>query len=206
MSPFPPSAVLLVMLSAIVCVIVVDAPLIIVAFSSPAALAVLTSAQGRRTFGRRLLVAAPLIAVAIALPWCAHGTVRDSLLPALRIVSALAWASCLSTWLEPREMRAALLALGVPAAFVELMAHTRRFATQLAQTASEAWHAATLRAGLGSLRATIGTAGQVAGVVVVRAFDRAECVAIASALRGAHLAEDPLLEERPVSQPLAERP
>ena len=106
----------------------------------------------------------------------------------------------------PRLVRwAALLALGVPAAFVELMAHTRRFATQLAQTASEAWHAATLRAGLGSLRATIGTAGQVAGVIVVRAFDRAECVAIASALRGAHLVEDPLLEERHVSPPLAER-
>ena len=51
MSSFPPAALLLVMLSAVVCVIVVDAPLIIVALSSPAALAVLTSAQGRRTFG-----------------------------------------------------------------------------------------------------------------------------------------------------------
>ena len=103
-------------------------------------------------------------------------------------------------------MRRALLALAAPPAFVELMAHTRRFAIQLAQTASEAWNAASLRAGLRSLRITTATAGQVAGVIVVRAFDRAECVAIASALRGVHLAEDPLLEKRPVSQPLVERP
>lgn len=202
----PPSVVLLATLSAVVSVIAVDSPLAIGALSMPAALAVLASTKGRRTFARRLLMTAPLITVAVALRWFGLGTVRDSLLPALRVIGALAWASCLSTWLGPRELRAALRALGAPSAFLELVAHTRRFAVQLAETASEAWNAAALRAGLRSLRAATGTVGHVAGVIVVRAFDRAECVAIASALRGGQLAEEPLLEASPASQNLRCRP
>jgi len=190
MSKLPPYAVLLATLSALLAVIAIDAPAAIFGLGVPALLVVLTSARGRGLFGRRLLVTAPLLGVALLLRWFGHAPLHGLLPPALRVVSAVAWASSLSTLLAPREMRVALRALGAPAAFVELIATTRRFASQLAATASEAWNAATLRAGLLSLRATTGTVGHVAGVIVVRAFDRAESVAIAGALRGRHLAED----------------
>jgi hypothetical protein len=168
-------------------------------------LAAFASASGRRTFGRRLLVTAPLVLMALAIRCCGHQN-RELLPPALRVVSAIAWTSWLSTWLGPRDMRAALRSLGAPPALVELMTHTQRFATQLAATASEAWNAAALRAGLSSLRATARTVGHVAGVVVVRAFDRSERVAIASALRGGHAADDALIQEQPASQSLGSWP
>ena len=204
MSKLPPCAVLLATLAAVVCVIAFETPSVIVGLATPALLFVLASAKGRRRFGRRLLVSGPLVVVALAVHWRTHD--REPLSVALRVVSAVAWASCLSTWLEPREMRAAFRALGAPAALVELIAHTRRFASQLAETACEAWNAAALRAGLLSLRAAVGTVGQIAGVIFVRAFDRAECVAIAGALRGGHLAEDALREAYSVSQDLGGQP
>jgi len=197
MSKLPPYATLLALLGAVVCVVVVDAPLAIAGLGAPPLLALLASARGRRTFARRLFVTAPLVGVAVALRWLDHAEARNLLPPALRMVSALAWSSWLSTLLAAREIRVALRALGAPPALLELIAHTRRFAGQLAETANEAWNAAMLRGGLLSLRATAGTVGQVAGVIVVRAFDRAECVAIAGALRGGHFTDDALLEEAP---------
>ena len=195
MSKSAPCAILLATLAAVVGVVVVDAPLAIVGLGAPPLLALLASATGRRTFGRRLLVAAPLVGVAVALRWCDHAEARNLLPPALRVVSAVAWSSRLSILLEPPEMRTALRALGAPPALLELIAHTRRFAIQLAVTASEAWNAAALRGGLLSMRTTGRTVGHVAGVIVVRALDRAECVAVAGALRGAHFADDAPLEE-----------
>jgi len=194
MSKLPPYALLLAALAGSIGVIVVDAPMAIIGLGALPLLGVLASEAGRRTFARRLLVTAPLVGVAVVLRWFGHVPARDSLLPVLRVLCALAWSSCLSTVLAPQEIRAALRSLGVPTALVELIAHTRRFAVQLAATATEAWNAATLRAGLRTVRATQGTVGHVAGVIVVRAFDRAESVAIAAALRGRHLADDSLPE------------
>jgi len=184
MSKAPAYAVLLLALLAVVAVIIADAPLVIVGLGTPALLVVLASAAGRRTFARRLLLTAPLGLVAVALRWLGHAPASELLAPGLRVVSAIAWSSSLSTLLEPPQIGAALRSLGAPPALVELIAQTRRFALQLTATASEAWNAAALRGGLFSWRATTRTVGQVAGVIVVRAFDRAECVASASALRG----------------------
>lgn len=189
MSKLPPYALLLAALAAIVCVVIADTPARITALGAPASLVALASRRGRHTLGRRLLVSAPLVFVAVLLRWLEHGPARDLSLPALRVVSAIAWSSVLSTWLEPKELAEALRSLGAPLALVELIAHTRRFAGQLAETTREAWNAAALRGGLLSPRATLGTVGHVSGVIVVRAFDRAECVAIAAALRGAKLAD-----------------
>jgi energy-coupling factor transporter transmembrane protein EcfT len=199
-SKFPPYALLLATLTAVACVIAADAQAVIVGLGLPALVTVLASARGRRTFGRRLLLSAPLVFVAVALRWLGQAPARDWLPPALRIVSAIAWSSCLSMWLGPNELRLALSSFGAPRALLELIAHTRRFAGQLAETASEAWNAAALRAGLFSLRATARTVGHVAGVIVVRAFDRAECVAIAAALRGGDLPEDASREACPTSE------
>lgn len=190
MSKSLPVAVLLTTLSAVIGSIVVDEPMVIVFLGAPALFTVLSSARGRRTLASRVLVSAPLVGAAVLLRFSQRTSLSEVLLPVLRVVSAVAWSSLLSSALTPREIAAALRALGVPVAFVELLAHTRRFAVQLAASASDAWTAATLRAGLASLRATAGTGGQVAGVLVVRAFDRAESVAIADALRGRHLGED----------------
>ena len=190
MTKLSPVAVLLATSFALIGLILADAPIVIACMATPALAVVLASARRRCTLRRRLLVSLPLIGVAALLRWFGDAPARDSLLTALRVSSAVAWSSCLSSALTPEEIRAALRALGAPAALVELIAHTRRFAVQLAATASEAWTAATLRAGLFSLRATAGTGGHVAGVIVVRAFDRAESVAIANALRGRHLVDD----------------
>lgn len=189
MNELSPRAVLLLTTIGVVGVIVADTPAAIVGLGAPALLAALATARGRRRFVRRLVVIAPLLALAMFLGWFGNAPSRDLLPPALRALSALAWSSCLSTALAPSQIRAALRAVGVPLALVELVGHTRRFAIQLAATAGEAWNAAALRAGLSSLHATAGTVGQVAGVIVVRAFDRAECVAIATALRGGQLAD-----------------
>jgi energy-coupling factor transporter transmembrane protein EcfT len=190
MSKVPPYALLLATLAAIVCVIIAGRPAIVVGLGAPALLLVFASGKGRRTFGGRLLVIAPLVCATVLLRWFEHAPARERLLPALRVVSAIAWSSALSTWHAPKELGKALRSLGAPLALVELIAHTRRFAGQLAETVREAWNAAALRGGLLSLQATLGTVGYVAGVIVVRAFDRAECVAIAGALRGAHLADE----------------
>jgi energy-coupling factor transporter transmembrane protein EcfT len=72
MSKLPPSAVLLATLSASIGVIVTDAPVAIFGLGAPALLGVLASERGRRSFGRRLLPTAPLVAVAIALRWFGH--------------------------------------------------------------------------------------------------------------------------------------
>lgn len=190
MSKLPPHVLLLATLCAVVAVVAAEAPTTIVALGTPAVLTVLTSTRGRRTFARRLFAAGPLVGFALLVRWFGHAPISDLLSPALRVASAVAWASCLSTWLQPPALRAALRSLGAPLALVELIAHTRRFAIQLVATASDAWNAATLRAGLSSARATMGTVGHVAGVIVVRAFDRAECVALAGALRGQDFARD----------------
>lgn len=196
MSKLPPHALLLATLTAVTGVVVAENLIAVIGLGAPALLGVLLTASGRRTFARRLLVTAPLLGVTVLLRWFGQAPERDWLLSALRVASAVAWSSCLSIWLQPPEIRAGLRALGAPLALVELIAHTRRFAIQLASTASEAWNAATLRAGLLSLRATASTVGYVAGVIVVRAFDRAESVAIASTLRGAQLIDDAPCPER----------
>ncbi|HYQ00788.1 MAG TPA: energy-coupling factor transporter transmembrane component T [Polyangiaceae bacterium] len=194
MSKLPPHALLLAALAGSIAVIVADAPMLIIGLGALPLLVVLGSAAGRRTFARRLLVTAPLVGVAVLLRWFGHVPARDSLLPVLRVVCAVAWSSWLSTVLAAQEIRTALRSLGVPTALVELIAHTHRFAVQLAATATEAWNAATLRAGSRTVRATHRTVGLVAGVIVARAFDRAESVAIAAALRGRYLADDSLPE------------
>jgi energy-coupling factor transporter transmembrane protein EcfT len=206
MSKIRPDVVLLTTLSAIAFVLVADTPPLVVGLGAPALLTVLASVPGRRTFGRRLLLTSPLLSVALVLRWFGHADTRELLLPVLRVVSAVAWSSCLSSMLDTRAMRLGLRALGAAPAFVELIVHTRRFASQLAETASDAWNAAALRGGLLSVRATAGMVGPVAGVVVVRAFDRAECVAIACALRGGQQIDEAPADGLPSSQKLRRLP
>jgi cobalt/nickel transport system permease protein len=107
---------------------------------------------------------------------------------ALRIVTATIWMTWLTAALSPMELDAAMARLGVPGALVELIGLTRRFGSQLRATQQSALTAAQLRGGFSSPRAVGRTAGRIAGVVLVRALDRADRVALAMALRGLHAA------------------
>jgi energy-coupling factor transporter transmembrane protein EcfT len=144
---------------------------------------------------RRWLLIAPLVGLAAVLHWLDPAPSERPWTPLLRACGALAWSTWLTAELSPRELDAALRTLRVPDALVDLIAQTRRFSGQLAQTSSEALNAAVLRGGLLTARTSARTAGLVAGVIVVRAFDRAESVAVAVALRGAPC-DEPLTGSR----------
>jgi hypothetical protein len=107
-----------------------------------------------------------------------------------RIVVAMLWATWLNRVLPTRALERALRRLGLPAAFVELLSATRRYAQQLRGTLLTAWAAGALRGGLGSPRALVATIGPIAGVVLLRSLDRSQRVADAQALRGAGQASE----------------
>ncbi len=184
MSKLAPRARLIATIAAIVAVVGLRAPPAIVAIGALPLLALVGDATGRRSLGRRLLLVAPLALLPVAAQWLAHAPLRDIARPALRVVVAVLWSTWLTRALRPRQIESALHALGLPAPLVALLGQTRRFGAQLFDTLGEAWNAATLRGGLSSGRTTVRTAGGVAGVVLVRAFDRSERVAIAALLRG----------------------
>jgi cobalt/nickel transport system permease protein len=103
---------------------------------------------------------------------------------AIRIMAASTLLRGLSVAVQPAEIEAALLGLGVPRALVELLAFARRFTQVLARTAATAWSAAALRSGFARARTTARSVGVVAGVVMLRMLDRTERVATAMRLRG----------------------
>ena len=114
-----------------------------------------------------------------------HGhAVRDSALLAGRVFDAALWATCLVTTDTPLALDAGLRSLGAPRGLVALVALTRRFAAQLVRTMRSAWNATALRGGFRSLRTTASSIGSVAGVVLVRALDRAHRTQLALDLRG----------------------
>ena len=184
MRRLPSSVLLCAFFAAIIVVVAAKSPLALGALSLPALIAVLSKPAARGLLLRRLLLVLPLAAGAVALGFLGHAPSAMRWAPLLRMMGAVAWSTWLSAALSPRELERALRGLGVPAGLLELIAQTRRFSGQLAQTSSDAWNAALLRGGLLSTRASARTAGLVAGVIVARAFDRAENVAIAAALRG----------------------
>jgi energy-coupling factor transporter transmembrane protein EcfT len=187
---------LLAALCALLATLMLPRPWAVALLGAVALPRVLTGTTARRGLTRRLLRVAPLAFVAlIARAWSTRHTdtlaVSAGALLALRIVVAAIWASWLSCSLRPRELDVALRQLGLPTAFVDLLASTRRFARQLEATLITAWSAGALRGGLLSPRALAHTVGAVAGVVVLRSLDRSEQVIAAQALRGGALHTEP---------------
>jgi energy-coupling factor transporter transmembrane protein EcfT len=160
---------------------------ILPALATVAVSAQLGTAARRRSLVRRWLAIAPLAGFTVAVR-ALVGSAEPSWLPAARMAVAAPWFGCLSTWLSALRLDAALRRLGAPAALLELLTQTRRFATQLTGTLREAWSAAALRGGQHDTAASLRSCGALAGVVLVRALDRAQAVADAAALRGAGLA------------------
>jgi cobalt/nickel transport system permease protein len=163
-----------------------------VALLAAAACAGLVSVRAdRHALLRRLVSLAPLALVAavgraLALRDSAglNGACASGALLATRVVTAALWTSWLGAALSARALDDGLRGLHVPASLVRLLALTRRFAGQLAATASSAWSAAAMRGGFASPAALARTLGLLAGVVLVRALDRAQRVSDALAMRG----------------------
>lgn len=194
-----PALLLLVMVTAIVAAMLVPPWPVGALLGCLPCCSLLRSREGRARLARRASAMAPLVVVVVAARVvCAHGTAsasvlaiatnRDALVAggvtALRIGVAALWSTWLALSLRASEIDRGLTDLGVPTAFVELVALTRRFAAQLAASLRAAWSAAALRGGLLSARALGRTVGLLAGIVLVRAIDRSHRVAIARALRG----------------------
>jgi cobalt/nickel transport system permease protein len=118
------------------------------------------------------------------------GACASGALLAMRVVTAALWTSWLGAALSARALDHGLRGLYVPASLVRLRALTRRFAGQLATTAASVWSAAAMRGGFASPAALARTLGLLAGVVLVRALDRAQRVSDALAMRGEPLDAD----------------
>jgi cobalt/nickel transport system permease protein len=109
---------------------------------------------------------------------------RDGASLAARVFDAALWATWAVGTGTPLALDAGLRALGAPRGLVALIALTRRFGTQLVRTVRSAWNATALRGGFRSLRTTASSVGSIAGVVLVRALDRAQRAQLALDLRG----------------------
>jgi energy-coupling factor transporter transmembrane protein EcfT len=147
----------------------------------------LRTSQGRGALKRRLGFLVPLALGTFLAIGLSGASLTLAVRPSMRMLAALLWATLLGQTLSAREIERGLRSLRVPGLLVDLLVQTRRFGTQLLSTLNEAWAAAALRGGQRSARTTLHSAGAVAGVVLTRALDRSESVAIAAALRGSGL-------------------
>lgn len=171
-------------IAAVVASVAIAHAFVLAVLALPPTVALLRAPTGRRALAHRLFFVAPLALLAVGARATAGTSTVECALPALRVVVAVAWTSWLVHALPARAIDEALRALGMPETLVALLGQTRRFGAQLVGTLDDAWSAATLRGARTSTRAAIASAGSVVGIVVVRAFDRAEQVAIAASLRG----------------------
>jgi len=175
------------------CALLMRRPELLIALGLLALPGVLAARSGRLALSRRLRALLPLLA-ALGLGAALHSTFgaggragfagQPWLLLGLRVLVAALWWTWATHDRTAGQLEAALRALRVPEAFVGLLFATRRFGSQLALILQSAWSAGVLRGGLLSWEAFRHMLGAVAGVVLLRAIDRSERVAIASALRG----------------------
>jgi cobalt/nickel transport system permease protein len=103
---------------------------------------------------------------------------------AARMLSAAIWSTWLAATRSPHELDSALEHLGFPNTFVKLIAMTRGFGAQLRTTMRGAWTATALRGGFRTPKNTMSSIGGIAGLLLVRSFDRADRVKLALELRG----------------------
>lgn len=148
------------------------------------------SCASARQLAGRLALLAPMLLAAVGPRAVLGGSPLELAAAAARVVAAAAWAGWMLGGRSDGELTAGLRALGMPAGMLALLAHTRRFSQQLAATAHQVWCAHALRGGRHTLATTLRAAGPLAGVVLVRALDRAERVACSAALRGAGWARE----------------
>jgi cobalt/nickel transport system permease protein len=194
-----PELYVLAAVGALLAAVFTSQPQVLVALGAAPLVQLVRARAPRARLVRRLASLAPIAvpAAVVRVAWARGATPFEILglttaveallagaVIALRIAAAVLWSSWLAETLSAAQTERALKRLGLPDALVELLALTRSFATQLRATLRAAWTAAALRGGLRSPRTFAATAGLLAGVVLVRALDRSERVALALALRG----------------------
>jgi energy-coupling factor transporter transmembrane protein EcfT len=143
----------------------------------------LASGEPRRALGR--LAAA--VALGAGLPLLLV-TFLDGGHAAAAAGARVLGASAAGFWLVATtplvELEAALVALGVPVALVELAALAHRSAAVLGATLSTGREAQLLRLGWRGARRGVRSSGVLAGLLVRRAVDRADALGVAMRMRG----------------------
>lgn len=133
-------------------------------------------------------MAAPLVVVAVLVAVRIWFEGRIAIVPgstlAARVVGASAVLVLLGSTVPVHRLAAAARWLCVPLLFIELLLLMYRFVFVLLDRAQAGMDAQRLRLGWRDRRRALGSAGQLAGLVLVRAIDQADRTADAMRLRG----------------------
>jgi cobalt/nickel transport system permease protein len=113
-----------------------------------------------------------------------HAGIDAARLLAARIVGAASVAAWLGATTPFSELERALAWLRVPAPLLEIASLARRYVSVLEETLHTARAAQTLRLGYRSTRASLASAGVLAGLIVGRALDQSVITGQAMLLRG----------------------
>lgn len=129
-----------------------------------------------------LLVVAVLVTVRILFE--GEAAIRPGIVLATRVVGAAAVLVLLGSTLPVHRLAAAVRWLQVPVLFIELLLLMYRFVFVLLDRAQSGLDAQRLRLGWRDRRRALASAGQLSGLVLVRAVDQAARTAEAMRLRG----------------------
>ncbi|GAC1345930.1 MAG: hypothetical protein NVSMB23_22760 [Myxococcales bacterium] len=117
------------------------------------------------------------------------GMGADAALPqggtvAVRAAAGAAVLALLAATTAPSAFAAALRALRLPAALVEVLALTQRYVSVLGGAAQTSWEAQTLRLGYCGWRRSMRSGGELVGLALLRALAQAEATTEAATARG----------------------
>lgn len=160
-------------------------PLLVLA---SAAVCAVGASCGRSVLAKSARAAALVFALSALVGWFSRDGGAGALLlarqVALRVFASVAVLSLLVAVTPSWALCAALRGLRVPAALVEVLALSQRYVAVLGAAARTTWEAQTLRLGYGAPRRAAASAGELAGLALLRAFAQAEATAEAAAARG----------------------
>lgn len=106
----------------------------------------------------------------------------------VRAAAGAAVLALLAATTAPSSFAAALRALRLPAALVEVLALTQRYVSVLGAAARTSWEAQTLRLGYCGWGRSVRSGGELVGLALLRALAQAEATTEAAAARGGGLA------------------
>jgi cobalt/nickel transport system permease protein len=107
---------------------------------------------------------------------------------AVRAAAGAATLALVAATTPPSSLAAALRALRLPAALVEVLALTQRYVSVLGAAARTSWEAQTLRLGYCGWGQSVRSGGELVGLALLRALAQAEATTEAAAARGGGLA------------------
>ncbi len=165
------------------------APLVVIAaaFALAAATSCLPSVV-RRSVQVAVFVGAGALAVGLLAGVGAAAVLPQGGTIAVRAAAGAAVLALLAATTPPSSLAAALRALRLPAALVEVLALTQRYVSVLGAAARTSWEAQTLRLGYCGWGRSVRSGGELVGLALLRALAQAEATTEATAARGGGLA------------------